>query len=63
MGVKTWVLLPLAADWRWELGGTRAPWYPATRLFRQSKAGDWDPVFAELRLALETMKRISTHAR
>ena len=56
MGIKTWVLLPLAADWRWQLGGARAPWYPSLRLFRQAKAGDWDPVFAELRGALETLK-------
>jgi hypothetical protein len=57
MGLPTWVLLPLAADWRWSLGGTRAPWYPATRFFRQSKAGDWDAVFASVRDALETLKR------
>jgi len=57
MGVKTWVLLPLAADWRWQLGGTRAPWYPSARLFRQPKAGDWDSVFAAVRDALEVLKR------
>jgi Flp pilus assembly protein TadD len=56
MGMKTWVLLPLAADWRWSLGGTRAPWYPTARFFRQPKAGDWDSVFAAVRDALEAMK-------
>ena len=56
MGVKTWVLLPLAADWRWQLGGTRAPWYPSARLFRQPRAGDWDSVFASVRDAMEAMK-------
>ena len=56
MGIKTWVLLPLAADRRWHLGGTRAPWYPSARLFRQPRAGDWDSVFASVREALETMK-------
>jgi Flp pilus assembly protein TadD len=57
MGMKTWVLLPLASDWRWSLGGTRAPWYPSVRFFRQTKAGDWDTVFASVRDALEAMKR------
>jgi hypothetical protein len=57
MGLPTWVLLPLAADWRWSLGGARAPWYPATRFFRQTRAGDWDPVFASVRDALEATKR------
>jgi len=56
MGVRTWVLLPLAADWRWQLGGTRAPWYPSARFFRQPKAGDWDAVFAAVRDALEGLK-------
>ncbi|HYD05195.1 MAG TPA: tetratricopeptide repeat-containing glycosyltransferase family protein [Reyranella sp.] len=57
MGLPTWVLLPLAADWRWSLGGTRAPWYPSARFFRQPKAGDWDSVFDAVRDALETLKR------
>ena len=56
MGMKTWVMLPLAADWRWSLGGARAPWYPSVRFFRQSRAGDWDSVFAAVREALEAMK-------
>ena len=53
MGLRTWVLLPSAADWRWQLGGSRAPWYPTARLFRQSRPGDWDTVFAGLRGELE----------
>lgn len=57
MGVPTWVLLPSIADWRWRLGGTRAPWYPSARLFQQPKAGDWDTVFSAVRNELELLKR------
>jgi tetratricopeptide (TPR) repeat protein len=56
MGLKTWVLLPSNADWRWQLGAARAPWYPSARLFRQPKAGDWEPVFASLHTELELLK-------
>ena len=57
MGVPTWVLLPSAADWRWQLGGTRAPWYPSARLFQQSKPGDWTSVFDAVRRELDILKR------
>lgn len=56
MGMRTWVLLPSPADWRWQLGGTRAPWYPTARLFRQPRAGDWEAVFAAVRNEIELLK-------
>ena len=56
MGLRTWVLLPSTADWRWQLGGSRAPWYPSARLFRQSRSADWNPVFADVRQELDTLK-------
>ena len=57
MGLRTWVMLPSAADWRWQLGGRRAPWYPTARLFRQPRPGDWEPVFTDLRGALALLKQ------
>jgi len=57
MGVKTWVLLPSVADWRWQLGGAAAPWYPSARLFRQTVPGDWASVFATVGGELESLKR------
>ena len=56
MGLKTWVLVPSTVDWRWQLGGTRAPWYPTARLFRQPKVGDWDSVFTVIRNEVELLK-------
>ena len=57
MGVPTWVMLPSIADWRWRLGGTRAPWYPTARLFQQPRPGDWDAIFSAVRNELELLKR------
>ncbi len=54
MGLPTWVLLKTVPDWRWLLGRTDSPWYPTLRLFRQSRAGDWDSVFASVKQALES---------
>lgn len=56
-GMKTWVLLPSTADWRWQLGGAEAPWYPSARLFRQPRSGDWDSVFAEVRAEVAALKQ------
>ncbi|MFZ5780489.1 MAG: tetratricopeptide repeat protein [Pseudomonadota bacterium] len=56
MGLRTWVLAPATADWRWQLGGADAPWYPSARLFRQSGSGGWAPVLATVRAELERLK-------
>lgn len=39
-----WTLLPYVADWRWLSQGDRSPWYPAMRLFRQTRPMDWQGV-------------------
>jgi Flp pilus assembly protein TadD len=53
LGVPTWVVLPLVADWRWLLEREDCPWYPTTRLFRQHTVGDWTSVFERVRAELE----------
>jgi tetratricopeptide (TPR) repeat protein len=59
LGRPTWIALKHVPDWRWLLERTDSPWYPSVRLFRQSRRGDWDGVFAAIhheltRLALAT---------
>jgi hypothetical protein len=48
MGIKTWVMLPYAADWRWMREGETSPWYPTIRLFRQEEAGVWGDVIKQM---------------
>lgn len=35
------LLLPTIPSWRWLLGRNDSPWYPNTRLHRQTQAGEW----------------------
>jgi tetratricopeptide (TPR) repeat protein len=48
LGVPVWVALGLGADWRFLVGREDSPWYPTTRLFRQTRMGDWDGVFERI---------------
>jgi tetratricopeptide (TPR) repeat protein len=52
LGKPVWTLLPFAPDWRWLTGRDDSPWYPTMRLFRQSRAGDWEGVMARVKAAL-----------
>ena len=57
LGVPTWLAIAHAPDWRWQLNGTTTPWYPNTRLFRQSAIGDWSPVFTAMLGELQTLAK------
>jgi len=52
LGVPVWVLLPFAPDWRWLLEREDCPWYPAMRLFRQPRPGDWESVMQRVKNSL-----------
>lgn len=52
IGVRTWVALGFAPDWRWRLDTHDSAWYPHMRLFRQHRPGDWSGVFEAMRNAL-----------
>jgi hypothetical protein len=41
--------LSFNSDWRSLLDRTDSPWYPAARLFRQDKGGDWGSVVDKVR--------------
>lgn len=48
MGIKTYVLLPFACDWRWGTDQKVSEWYPSVQIIRQKKPGDWDSCFRDL---------------
>jgi hypothetical protein len=48
LGVPVWTLLHTEADWRWMDRRNDSPWYPAMRLFRQRRPGDWSRVIDEV---------------
>ncbi len=57
LGCPTWVALKHVPDWRWLLDRSDSPWYPGMRLFRQSRRGDWDGVFAVIHDELARLAR------
>ncbi len=53
LGVPCWVLLPdFRTDWRWMRNTEKSPWYPAMRLFRQTRRGEWQGPVQRMREAL-----------
>jgi len=57
LGIKCWLILPFAPDWRWLLDRRDTPWYPSVTLFRQQKRNKWDDVIRQIASAL---KRLNT---
>ena len=62
LGKPVWVLNRYDACWRWLRDRTDSPWYPTARLFRQTRHGDWDPVIAEVVVALAAFRASPTGA-
>jgi hypothetical protein len=56
LGKPVWTLLSVAPNWRWFHGRDDSPWYPAMRLFRQTKLADWPALFQHVAAALAAWK-------
>ena len=54
LGVPTWLVLHAGADMRWMKDRADTAWYPAMRIFRQARPGDWS-VLQRVREALEEL--------
>jgi tetratricopeptide (TPR) repeat protein len=53
LGKRTFLMLPYHPDFRWMADRDDTPWYPAMRLFRQTRPGQWSDVVAAVARALE----------
>ncbi len=53
-GMKTWLLLPFAPDWRWKTEGEKTEWYQSVVCFRQPNAGNWNDVINSVKEKLSS---------
>ena len=53
LGKRTFLMLPYHPDFRWMADRDDTPWYPAMRLFRQTRPGEWSDVVTAVVRALE----------
>ena len=44
LGIKTYILLPKTAEWRWFYDEEKTIWYNSVRIFRQKESNNWDEV-------------------
>lgn len=58
LGKPTWILLPFVPDWRWLLERDDSPWYPSARLFRQTKANQWEDPIHQIKNELSILATI-----
>lgn len=56
LGRPTWVMLARVPYWLWGLDGENTPLYPNLRLFRQTRAADWEGVVERVAGALHSFK-------
>ena len=55
LGIKTWVALKFVPEWRWMLDRQDSPWYPSLKLYRQEKMDEWEPVFAQIQIDINSI--------
>lgn len=46
LGKPVWVLAPSVPEWRYGAKNVTLPWYPSSRIFRQTALGDWSGVMS-----------------
>ena len=49
LGIKTFLLLPNTAEWRWFNDTETTPWYKSIRIYKQPAPMDWDSVINKIK--------------
>lgn len=52
LGKSVWIMAASVPEWRYGASGSRMPWYPSARVFRQPDVDQWDFVLDQLRAEL-----------
>jgi tetratricopeptide (TPR) repeat protein len=52
LGQQVWILANAAPRWCYMASGSTTPWYPAARIFRQSRLAVWDEVMEQVATTL-----------
>lgn len=53
LGVKTYLLLPYASEWRWFSDTKTTPWYDSVTIFKQKEPNNWTNVIEEIKEQLK----------
>jgi len=56
LGVKTFLLLPYIAEWRWFNDDFSTPWYDSVRIFKQTSNLSWNDVIEKVKNELNNFK-------
>lgn len=54
-GGASHVLVPNPPEFRWMASDDSSPWFPISKVYRQSTSGDWDDAFTALESSLDTL--------
>ena len=55
IGLKTFMVIPYANEWRWFIDDNKSIWYDSIEIFRQDKEGDWASAVSKVLNKMETI--------
>ena len=56
MGIKTYLMLPYASEWRWFDDTETTPWYDSIKIFKQEKSYCWADVVGKITNEIKNIK-------